>query len=47
MVDFHFVVSMIKSALRLGACGFLYTGSYVGAAGMFAVAEVLGIIEEL
>lgn len=47
MVDFHFVVSMIKSFLRIIACGFLFVGNYIGAASFFVVAEILGIIEEL
>lgn len=44
----HFYISIIKSALRISACGFaLYTGSIVWLASGLLVAELLGIAEEL
>jgi hypothetical protein len=44
----HFYVSLIKSVLRLAGCLFAaYTGSVVALAIFFAVAEILGIAEEL
>lgn len=43
----HFYISLIKSAVRIGAGGFLITGSFVVAGVLFIVAEVLGIVEEL
>jgi hypothetical protein len=42
----HFWVSLTKSIIRLAGCYTLYTGSYVYGAMFFALAEVLGIIEE-
>lgn len=44
----HFIVSLIKSALRLVGCLVaVYTGSVVLLALAFAAAEILGIAEEL
>jgi hypothetical protein len=43
----HFYISLIKSAVRIGAGGFLVTGNFVVAGVLFIVAEVLGIVEEL
>jgi hypothetical protein len=48
--DYHFQVSVVKSAFRLMACGTLVLAGAdgVAAAGlMLAVAELLGIGEEL
>ena len=55
--DKHFWASMFKSVLRLIGCYALYTGATILggvaavpltlAAGLFAAAEVLGIVEEL
>jgi hypothetical protein len=43
----HFWTSIIKSVLRLFGCGYLMFGDVVGTAIVFALAEVLGVIEEL
>ena len=43
----HFWVSIIKSVIRLGACFALFLGDYAVAAVTLAVAELLGIGEEL
>lgn len=43
----HFILSMIKSVIRLGACVLLGYNFIEQAAFAFALAEVLGIIEEL
>ena len=43
----HFYISLIKSAVRIGAGGFLITGNFVVAGILLVVAEVLGIVEEL
>ena len=43
----HFWVSIVKSIIRLGACFALFLGDYAIAAVMLAVAELLGIGEEL
>lgn len=45
--DFHFVVSMFKSAIRILAGFTLCFGAYVPAGGLLILAEVLGIVEEL
>lgn len=44
---FHFVVSIIKSILRILAGGSLIAGSLFGAGVLLILAEVLGIVEEL
>lgn len=42
----HKVISLIKSTIRIAGCGLLLTD--IGwAAVFFAVAEILGIVEEL
>ncbi len=46
-VDFHFVMSMIKSILRIGACLFLVLEMLQPAGFLFLVAEIFGIIEEV
>jgi len=43
----HFIISMIKSVIRLGACVLLGYSLIQQAAFAFALAEVLGIFEEL
>lgn len=43
----HFYASMIKSIARFGACGYLFIGEFQNAAIMFAVAEGIGIAEEI
>jgi hypothetical protein len=43
----HFWISLFKSVLRLGACYFLFNEQFGNSAITFALAEILGIIEEL
>ncbi len=43
----HFYISVVKSVLRFGACYGLFVGDLFTAAALFAVAEVLGIAEEI
>ena len=43
----HFYISVTKSGFRLGACYGLFVGDLYTAATLFAVAEVLGIAEEI
>jgi hypothetical protein len=43
----HKIISLIKSALRIAACYFLAYYDLQLAAGLLAVAELLGIAEEL
>lgn len=43
----HFYVSIVKSAVRIVAGGFLITGNLLMAGICFIMAEVLGIVEEL
>jgi len=43
----HFYISLFKSVLRLGACYFLFNEQFGNSAITFALAEILGIIEEL
>lgn len=44
----HFYISLIKSGLRLVGCLIAaYTASVVALAFFFALAEILGILEEL
>jgi hypothetical protein len=43
----HFWISLIKSGFRFVAAGFLVMGNFVVAGLMLALAEVLGILEEL
>jgi hypothetical protein len=42
----HFWLSMVKSGLRLFGCGYLMYGDFVGTAVIFAIAEILGVVEE-
>jgi len=41
------IISVVKSVLRFGACYFLFNEQFGNAAITFALAEVLGIVEEL
>lgn len=43
----HFYVSLVKSALRIGAGAFLVVGNLTIAGILFIIAEALGILEEL
>lgn len=43
----HFNVSLIKSVLRILAAGMLAQGNYLSSGVLFAVAEVLGVLEEI
>lgn len=43
----HFILSMVKSVIRLGACVLLGYNLIQQAAFAFALAEMLGIVEEL
>jgi len=43
----HFYISIVKSVIRIGACFFLGYGLLPQAAFTLALAEVLGIVEEL
>ena len=43
----HFILSMIKSVIRLGACVLLGYSFIPQAAFALALAEMLGIVEEL
>ena len=43
----HFYISVVKSVLRLVACYFLFNEQFGNSAITFALAEVLGIVEEL
>ena len=43
----HFWVSIVKSLIRIAACFALFLGNYTVAAVGLAVAELLGIGEEL
>jgi hypothetical protein len=43
----HFYISVTKSGFRLGACYGLFVGDLFTAGALFAIAEVLGIAEEI
>jgi hypothetical protein len=43
----HFWISIIKSGIRFGACFFLFQEQFGNAAISLALAEVLGIAEEI
>jgi hypothetical protein len=43
----HFYVSLVKSAIRIVAGGFLISGNLLMAGVCLIMAEVLGIVEEL
>ena len=42
----HFYTSIIKSSLRLFGCWYLALGDLGGTAVIFAMAEILGVVEE-
>ena len=43
----HFWISIVKSGIRFGACWSLFKGNYMGSAILFALAETLGVAEEI
>lgn len=43
----HFIVSLLKSFVRVGAGSALIMGHVVWAGGLLIAAEVLGIVEEM
>ena len=43
----HFIVSIVKSVIRITAAGFLIYGNFLFAGVLFILAEILGIIEEM
>ncbi len=43
----HFYISLVKSVIRIGGCGFLVAGNVVIAGVLLIAAEILGIAEEL
>jgi len=43
----HFYISVVKSGLRFGACYALFLQNFTISALLFALAEVLGIAEEI
>jgi hypothetical protein len=43
----HLQISLVKSALRIFGAGALMSGAFLPAGLLFAVAELLGILEEL
>ena len=43
----HFYVSLLKSALRIGAGVALWLSMFMMSAALFIVAELLGVLEEL
>ena len=43
----HFWISIVKSIIRVGACYALFRVDFSVAAGLFAIAEALGIAEEI
>lgn len=45
--NWHFWISMIKSAIRIIACWKLFEGDLQQAAGYLILAEALGIVEEI
>lgn len=43
----HFIISMVKSLLRIGAGAYLVWATFYGAGVLIIAAEILGIVEEL
>lgn len=43
----HFYISMVKSAVRIGAGTALVLGFFVNAGLLLIIAELLGVVEEL
>ena len=46
-MSMHFIVSMWKSAVRIGAGIFLFASLLKSAAVLLILAEILGVVEEL
>lgn len=46
-IDGHFIVSMIKSGIRIIAGAYLILGDVPMAGGLLILAEVLGVVEEM
>lgn len=46
-IDGHFIVSIFKSIIRIGAGAFLMGGDVVMAGGLLIAAELLGVLEEM
>jgi hypothetical protein len=47
IVNGHFIVSMVKSIIRVAAGAFLIGGDLVMAGGLLIAAELLGVLEEM
>ena len=47
IINGHFIVSIIKSIIRVAAGGFLIRGDLVMAGGLLIAAELLGVLEEM
>ena len=47
IVNGHFIVSMVKSIIRVAAGVFLITGDLIMAGGLLIAAELLGVLEEM
>lgn len=45
--NWHFYISLVKSAIRMAAGATLYYGRLEIAGALFVLAEILGILEEL
>jgi len=43
----HFWISLVKSGIRIAACYCLFEARLQEAAGLFCIAEALGIAEEI
>ena len=43
----HFLVSLVKSVIRIGGCGFLFCGEYMYAGIILGLAELVGVYEEI
>lgn len=43
----HLIASVVKSVVRMIACGFLFKQNYQAAGILLGIAEMIGIIEEL
>ena len=46
-MSMHFKISMVKSAVRIGAGLFLFAALLKSAAALLILAELLGVVEEL
>jgi hypothetical protein len=47
IINGHFIVSIFKSIIRIGAGAFLIGGDVVMAGGLLIAAELLGVLEEM